>query len=223
MEKEDTNTKVNTEEKVEDVSQKSSENTKQHTQKDKNKSNSKENSSEEKKNNSEKTKLESEKKERNSEKEDKKELSKEEKLKQDLDAQKDKYLRLFAEFENYKRRTSKERLELFKTASQELMQVMLPVLDDFDRALKEIKKSEDDSLVQGVELINNKFRETLKSKGLEPMAVKAGDTFDADLHEAVTQIPAPDKSMKGKIVDVVEKGYTLGNKIIRFPKVVTGK
>jgi len=223
MEKEDTNTKVNTEEKVEDVSQKSSENTKQHTQKDKNKSNPKENSSEEKKNNSEKTKLESEKKERNSEKEDKKELSKEEKLKQDLDAQKDKYLRLFAEFENYKRRTSKERLELFKTASQELMQVMLPVLDDFDRALKEIKKSEDDSLVQGVELINNKFRETLKSKGLEPMAVKAGDTFDADLHEAVTQIPAPDKSMKGKIVDVVEKGYTLGNKIIRFPKVVTGK
>jgi len=223
MKKEDTNTKVNTEEKVEEVSQKSSENTKQQTQKDKNKSKPKENSSEEKKNNSEKTKLESEKKESNSEKEYKKELSKEEKLKQELDAQKDKYLRLFAEFENYKRRTSKERLELFKTASQELMQVMLPVLDDFDRALKEIKKSEDDSLVQGVELINNKFRETLKSKGLEPMAVKEGDTFDADLHEAVTQIPAPDKSMKGKIVDVVEKGYTLGNKIIRFPKVVTGK
>ena len=132
-------------------------------------------------------------------------------------------LRLFAEFENYKRRTSKERLELFKTASQELMQAMLPVLDDFDRALKEIKKSDDKSLVEGVELISNKFRETLKSKGLEPMNVKAGDTFDGDIHEAVTQIPAPEKSMKGKIVDVVEKGYTLGERIIRFPKVVTGK
>ena len=151
------------------------------------------------------------------------ELSKEEKLQQEVQTQKDKYLRLFAEFENYKRRTSKERLELFKTASQELMQAMLPVLDDFDRALKEIKKSDDKSLVEGVELISNKFRETLKSKGLEPMHVKIGDTFDADIHEAVTQIPAPEKSMKGKIVDVVEKGYTLGEKIIRFPKVVTGK
>ncbi len=155
--------------------------------------------------------------------ETKQELSREEQLEEDVKAQKDKYLRLFAEFENYKRRTSKERLELFKTASQDLMQVMLPVLDDFDRALKEIKKSEDESLVQGVELISNKLRETLKSKGLEPMLVSPGDTFDADLHEAVTQIPAPDKSMKGKIVDVVEKGYTLGKKIIRFPKVVTGK
>lgn len=150
-------------------------------------------------------------------------LSKEEQLSKDLKVQKEKYMRLFAEFENYKRRTGKERLELFKTASQEVMQVMLPVLDDFDRALKEIKKSEDDSLIEGVELINNKLRETLKSKGLEPMAVTAGDDFDADIHEAITQIPAPDKSMKGKIVDVVEKGYTLGDKIIRFPKVVTGK
>jgi molecular chaperone GrpE len=100
---------------------------------------------------------------------------------------------------------------------------MLPVLDDFDRALKEIQKSKDVSVVEGVELISNKFNEALKSKGLEPMSVKAGDTFDADIHEAITQIPAPDKSMKGKIVDVVEKGYTLGEKIIRFPKVVTGK
>lgn len=151
------------------------------------------------------------------------ELTKEEKLQQEVQMQKDKYLRLFAEFENYKRRTSKERLELFKTASQELMQAMLPVLDDFDRALKEIKKSDDNTLVEGVELISNKFSETLKSKGLEPMQVKVGDTFDGDIHEAVTQIPAPEKSMKGKIVDVVEKGYTLGEKIIRFPKVVTGK
>lgn len=209
MKKEDTNTKENIEEKVEDLKQETSETPKKEPVKEKNKSKVEDNSAN--------------KKQEKSEKKEKKELSKEEKLKLELDAQKDKYLRLFAEFENYKRRTSKERLELFKTASQELMQVMLPVLDDFDRALKEIKKSEDDSLVQGVELINNKFRETLKSKGLEPMAVKEGDTFDADIHEAVTQIPAPDKSMKGKIVDVVEKGYTLGDKIIRFPKVVTGK
>ena len=153
----------------------------------------------------------------------KEEISVEEQLKQDVEFHKDRYLRLFAEFENYKRRTSKERLELFKTASQKLMQDMLPVLDDFDRAMREIKKYEDDSIIEGVELINNKLSETLKSNGLESMAVKAGDTFDADLHEAVTQIPAPDQSMKGKIVDVVEKGYTLGEKIIRFPKVVTGK
>jgi len=151
------------------------------------------------------------------------ELSEEEKLKQEVEKEKDKFLRLFAEFENYKRRTSKERIELFKTASQEVMQSMLPVLDDFDRALIEIQKTEDKNLLTGVELISNKLRETLKNKGLEPIAVKAGDKFDADLHEAITQIPAPDKKLKGKIVDVVEKGYTLGDKIIRYPKVVTGK
>jgi molecular chaperone GrpE len=150
-------------------------------------------------------------------------LSEEQKLKQEVEKEKDKFLRLFAEFENYKRRTSKERIELFKTAGQEVMQSMLPVLDDFDRALVEIQKTEDKNLLTGVELISNKLRETLKSKGLEPIAVKAGDKFDADLHEAITQIPAPDKKMKGKIVDVVEKGYTLGEKIIRYPKVVTGK
>ena len=150
-------------------------------------------------------------------------LSEEEKLKQEVEKEKDKFLRLFAEFENYKRRTSKERIELFKTASQEVMQSMLPVLDDFDRALVEIQKTEDKNLLTGVELISNKLRETLKSKGSEPIAVKAGDKFDADLHEAITQIPAPDKKMKGKIVEVVEKGYTLGEKIIRYPKVVTGK
>ena len=150
-------------------------------------------------------------------------LSEEQKLKQEVEKEKDKFLRLFAEFENYKRRTSKERIELFKTAGQEVMQSMLPVLDDFDRALVEIQKTEDKNLLTGVELISNKLRETLKSKGLEPIAVKAGDKFDADLHEAITQIPAPDKKMKGKIVDVVEKGYTLGEKIIRYPKVVTGE
>lgn len=147
-----------------------------------------------------------------------------EQLKEDLQKEKDKFLRLFAEFENYKRRTSKERLELFKTANQEVMQAMLPVLDDFDRALNEIRKTtEDNDLLKGVELIHNKFRETLRGKGLEPMNVEEGDTFDADIHEAITQIPAPSDDLKGKIVDVVEKGYKLGERIIRYPKVVTGK
>ncbi len=151
------------------------------------------------------------------------ELSTEERLQQELDAKDDKYLRLYAEFENYKRRTLKERMELFKTASQEVMQAMLPVLDDFDRALLQIKKSEDESLIEGVELINTKLRETLIHKGLEVMSVKEGDAFDSELHEAITQVPSPSEDMKGKIIDVVEKGYTLGDRIIRYPKVVTGK
>ncbi|APS39018.1 MULTISPECIES: nucleotide exchange factor GrpE [Salegentibacter] len=151
------------------------------------------------------------------------EFTEEEKLKEDLQKEKDKFLRLFAEFENYKRRTSKERLELFKTANQEVMTAMLPVLDDFDRALKEIGKSGDKNLVQGVELIHNKFKETLNSKGLEAMNVKEGDAFDSEIHEAITQIPAPKDKLKGKIVDVVERGYKLGDRIIRYPKVVTGK
>lgn len=145
------------------------------------------------------------------------------KLKADLEKEKDKFLRLFAEFENYKRRTSKERIEMFKTANQEVMTAMLPVLDDFDRAMNEIKKAKDKELLKGVELIHNKFRETLKSKGLEPMEVKKGETFDAEIHEAITQVPAPSSKLKGKIIDVVESGYKLGDRIIRFPKVVTGK
>jgi len=151
------------------------------------------------------------------------EISETEQLKADLDKEKDKFLRLFAEFENYKRRTSKERLELFKTANQEVMTAMLPVLDDFDRALNEIQKAKDKNLLKGVELIHNKFRETLKNKGLEAMEVRSGDSFDADMHEAITQVQAPSDKLKGKIVDVVERGYKLGDKIIRFPKVVTGK
>jgi len=143
-------------------------------------------------------------------------------VKEALETEKERNLRLFAEFENYKKRTSRERIELFKTASQDVMVSMLPVLDDFDRALKEIQKAEDDVLYQGVELINNKFRETLKSKGLEPVGTKIGDLFDAEIHEAVTQIPAPSDDMKGKIIDIIEKGYTLGDKIIRYPKVVIG-
>lgn len=151
------------------------------------------------------------------------ETSEEEQLRADLEKEKDKFLRLFAEFENYKRRTSKERVEMFKTASQDVIVSMLPVLDDFDRALNEIKKTKDKELLKGVELISNKFRETLRSKGLEQMEVKEGDTFDAEIHEAITQIPAPKDKLKGKVVDVVEKGYKLGERIIRYPKVVTGK
>ncbi|MDC0637294.1 nucleotide exchange factor GrpE [Flavobacteriaceae bacterium] len=139
-----------------------------------------------------------------------------------LEQEKDRYLRLFAEFENYKRRTSKERIELFKTASQDVMVAMLPILDDFDRALKELEKS-DMAVFEGVTLINNKLNETLKQKGLSASETKAGEEFNADIHEAITQIPAPSEDLKGKIIEVIEKGYTLGDKIIRYPKVVIGQ
>jgi molecular chaperone GrpE len=150
------------------------------------------------------------------------ELSVEEQLAQDLAKEKDKFLRLFAEFENYKKRTSKERMDLFKTANQEVLLAMLPVLDDFDRATVEINKSDDENLKKGVELIHEKLKSTLVSKGLEQVEVRAGDAFNADFAEAITQIPAPSEKLKGKIVDVIEKGYKLGDKIIRFPKVVIG-
>ncbi|MFM2266470.1 MAG: Protein GrpE, partial [Bacteroidota bacterium] len=146
----------------------------------------------------------------------------EQQLQEDLASEKDKHLRLFAEFENFKRRNAKERIELFKTANQDVLQSLLPVLDDFDRALVEIKKSDDDVLLKGVELIHEKLKSTLVSKGLEEVAIKTGDIFDADYAEAITQIPAPSPNLKGKVVDVIEKGYKLGDKIIRFPKVVIG-
>ncbi|MDC0629932.1 MAG: nucleotide exchange factor GrpE [Flavobacteriaceae bacterium] len=150
------------------------------------------------------------------------ELSVEEQLSADLAQEKDKFLRLFAEFENYKRRTTKERIELFSTASQDVIKVLLPVLDDFDRALLEMSKSEPTELSKGVELIKNKLSSTLEQKGLSLVEVKPGDVFNADDHEAITQIPAPTDDMKGKIIDVIEKGYKLGDKVIRFPKVVIG-
>ena len=149
-------------------------------------------------------------------------LSEEEQLKKSLANEQDKFLRLFAEFENYKKRTSKERMDLFKTANQEVIVAMLPVVDDFERALKELSKDESSDLFKGVSLIQNKFWGVLKNKGLEEVAVKAGDVFDSELHDAITQIPAPDKKMKGKIIDVIEKGFQLGDKIIRHPKVVVG-
>lgn len=150
------------------------------------------------------------------------EITEEQKLKDEIAKEKDKFLRLFAEFENYKKRTSKERLELFKTANQEVLVAMLPVMDDFDRALAQIAKTEDEALLKGIGLIHNKFKDTLVAKGLEQVEIRPGDAFNADFAEAITQIPAPSEDLKGKIVDVVEKGYKLGDKIIRFPKVVIG-
>ena len=140
-----------------------------------------------------------------------------------IQQEKDKYLRLFAEFENYKKRTSKERIELFKTASQELMTSLLPIMDDFDRGLAEIKKVKDKELLKGMQLINDKLKNTLVQIGLTEIQVKKGDVFDAEIHEAITQIPAPTEKLKGKIIDAIEKGYKLGDKIIRYPKVVIGQ
>ena len=151
------------------------------------------------------------------------ELSAEDQLREDLAKEKDKHIRLFAEFENFKKRNAKERMDLFKTANQEVLQALLPVMDDFDRAMAEISKAGDESLVKGVELIYEKLKTTLVSKGLEVVEVRAGDAFNADYAEAITQIPAPTPELKGKIVDVLEKGYKLGDKIIRFPKVVIGQ
>lgn len=136
---------------------------------------------------------------------------------------KDKYLRQAAEFENYKRRTTKERIELFKTANQELMTALLPVLDDFERARAATLNTTDaDAVRESIAIIYNKLGKTLQQKGLTPMEVKGGD-FDAELHEAITQIPAPSDDLRGKIVDEVEKGYYLGDKVIRHAKVVLGQ
>jgi molecular chaperone GrpE len=152
------------------------------------------------------------------------ELTIEEQLKEDLVKEKDKFMRLFAEFENYKKRTSKERIDLFKTASEDLMVSMLPVLDDFERALLHIEDDKEaEELRKGVLLIYNKLLSTLEKKGLAKIEANQGDTFNADNHEAITQIPAPTDDLKGKIIDVIEKGYKLGDKVIRFPKVVIGQ
>ncbi len=141
-----------------------------------------------------------------------------------IQAEKDKFLRLFAEFENYKKRTTKERIELFKTAGQELMTSLLPIVDDFERALTHIEEDKEaEELRKGVLLIYQKFYNTLEQKGLTKMETRKGDTFDAEYHEAITQIPAPSEDLKGKVIDCVEKGYKLGDKIIRYPKVVIGQ
>ncbi|WP_299335862.1 nucleotide exchange factor GrpE [uncultured Psychroserpens sp.] len=151
-------------------------------------------------------------------------LTPEEQLQEELAKEKDKFMRLFAEFENYKKRTTKERIDLFKTASEEVMVAMLPVLDDFERALLHIEDDKEaEELRKGVLLIYQKLLTTLEQKGLKKIEVAQGDTFNPDDHEAITQIPAPSDDLKGKIIDVVERGYKLGEKVIRFPKVVIGQ
>ena len=144
-------------------------------------------------------------------------------IKESLENEKDKYLRLFAEFENFKKRTSKERIELFKTAGQDVITSLLPVLDDFDRAISQLNENKSGKDFEGFILIKNKFLEIMKSNGLIDIETQIGDNFDAEVHEAISQIPAIDNNQKGKIIDVIEKGFQLGEKIIRYPKVVVGK
>ncbi len=143
-------------------------------------------------------------------------------LEDQLGEAKDKYLRLYSEFENFRRRTAKERLELINTANRELMSELLPVIDDFERAMAASSDKKDDkSFREGVELIQNKFIKTLENRGLKKMNVKKGDKFDDEKHEAITQIPA-EKKLAGKVVDVIEAGYYLGDTVVRFAKVVVG-
>ena len=146
-----------------------------------------------------------------------------ESLELDLAESKDKYIRLYAEFDNYKKRTSKERIELISTAGRETIAALLPVLDDFDRAKKSADSDESSEVfTEGVSLVYNKLNGLLQSKGLKAMESN-GEEFDPEYHEAITEIPAPDKKLKGKIVDTIEKGYMLNNTIIRHAKVVVGK
>jgi len=136
---------------------------------------------------------------------------------------KDKYLRLFAEFENYKKRTMKEKLELMKTAAQDTLNAILPILDDFDRAkLSADDDSTNEVFTDGVKLVYDKLNSTLAARGLKAMESN-GEVFDPELHEAITEIPAPNDEMKGKIIDTIQKGYYLQDKIIRHAKVVVGK
>lgn len=144
-------------------------------------------------------------------------------LRTELAAQKDKYLRLFAEFDNFKRRTARERIELMQTAGREVMVSLLDVLDDCERAEKTMATADSVEMVkEGVNLVFQKLRSALEQKGLKAMN-SIGESFDADLHEAITEVPAPSEEMSGKVVDQVQKGYYLGDKIIRFAKVVVGK
>ena len=146
-----------------------------------------------------------------------------EKLKTELGEMKDRYLRNVADFENFKRRNAKERLELIQTAGKEVITDLLDVLDDFDRAQKQIETSNDTKEIkEGVSLVFNKLRNVLQSRGLKPMETISKE-FDPDLHEAITEIPAPTPELKGKVVDEVMKGYYLNDKIIRHAKVVVGK
>lgn len=148
--------------------------------------------------------------------------STEDKLKEEIAQANDKYLRLYAEFDNFRRRTSKERQELLQTAGKDVIVALLPVLDDFERAVKSMEKATDIVAVkEGVALVQHKIKNILAQKGLKEME-SAGLPFDAELHEAITSIPAPTDALKGKIVDELEKGYSLNDKVVRFAKVVVG-
>ncbi|ADY52287.1 GrpE protein [Pseudopedobacter saltans DSM 12145] len=150
------------------------------------------------------------------------EVSELDKLKAELNEANDKYLRLYAEFDNYKRRTSKERIDILQTAGKDVIVSLLVILDDFERAEKSIESAQDLAPVkEGVELIHHKLKSLLSQKGLRPMESK-GEIFDADIHEAVTNIPAPSEDLKGKVIDELERGYYLNDKVIRYAKVVVG-
>lgn len=152
------------------------------------------------------------------------ELSPEEKLQLELATAQDRYTRLFAEFDNYKKRTAKERVELIQSASKDVLHKLLPVLDDFDRALAAMQTAADiESVKIGIDLVDQKFRKTLALEGLKEMEDLVGQPFDAEYQEAITAIPAPSDKMKNKIIDVVEKGYFLNDKVVRFAKVVIGQ
>lgn len=142
------------------------------------------------------------------------------KLTTELEESKDKYLRLYSEFDNFRRRTAKEKLDLMQTAGEKIISELLPVLDDFERAGQSADSS-DESVQEGLKLISQKITNILQGQGLKAMETPEGTDFDPELHEAITQIPA-DEKLKGKIVDTIEKGYFLGEKVIRFAKVVTG-
>jgi molecular chaperone GrpE len=150
------------------------------------------------------------------------ELSAEEKLQVEVQQLNDKYLRLYAEFDNYKRRTQKERVELLQTAGKDVIVSLLPVLDDFDRALKAMETAADVAPVkEGILLVSTKLKNTLAQKGLKDVE-SISQPFNTDFHEAITNIPAPSDDLKGKVIDEVEKGYTLNDNVIRFAKVVVG-
>lgn len=144
-----------------------------------------------------------------------------EKLQSELSEQKEKFIRLYSEFENFRRRTAKEKLELIQSANEQLIKNLLPVVDDFDRAEKSFKDKNEKEL-EGFFLIHNKFKKIISQAGVGVMEVKPGSEFNPDLHEAITQIPTPDETLKGKVVDVIESGYLLNDKVIRFAKVVVG-
>ncbi|WDF70850.1 nucleotide exchange factor GrpE [Sphingobacterium oryzagri] len=151
-------------------------------------------------------------------------LSEEDKLRHDLATANDKYARLFAEFDNYKKRTSKERVELIQSASKDVLNKLLPVLDDFDRALTAMQTAQEvESVKQGIDLVNQKFRKTLTQEGLKEMEDIIGKPFDPEFQEAITAIPSPSADWKNKVIDVVEKGYFLNDKVVRFAKVVIGQ